>query len=436
MMRSGVFTAGVMRVVGLPGAAFLPMVMGFGCTVPALLATRSLESRRDRILAGLLVPFMSCGARLPVFVLMAAVFFSSQQGTVVFALYLAGIVVAVAVGAILSRTLLTAPARPRFDSGAAPAAPPPAAPGGDAGGAADRGVRQERRHGDPGRQHGRLAAARHPGAGRGRLRRGRGGGLRLCRGSAAGGAPAAPDGHRHLGAGRGPGRGPGGQGGHRQHPGPGDRGGRGGRRRGRGRVPLRPGGDRLGLPGGHPPRPGGHPRDHRHPHRERGGRGAVDRPAGFGARPVRGEQRGPRRPGRPGLHGLRPALHPLRRHPGDHPQRTGASAGWWSAPWARGRWPGCWRRSCTASGSGLGWAEPGRAGVRRPGPYRLGRPWPTPTPSRSKKPPRARGWAPGKRAPSRWRPRRGPATNSTTPTSPPPARWRWAAPRPRRWRRR
>jgi ferrous iron transport protein B len=115
MMRSGVFTAGVMRIVGLPGAAFLPMVMGFGCTVPALLATRSLDSRRDRILAGLLVPFMSCGARLPVFVLMAAVFFSGQQGTVVFALYVGGIAVAVLVGAILSRTLLTAPSRPRFD---------------------------------------------------------------------------------------------------------------------------------------------------------------------------------------------------------------------------------------------------------------------------------------------------------------------------------
>ncbi|MFH1329121.1 MAG: ferrous iron transporter B [Actinomycetota bacterium] len=114
MMRSGMFTTGVMRVVGLPGAAFLPMVMGFGCTVPAVLATRSLESRRDRILTGLLVPFMSCGARLPVYVLMAAVFFGSHQGTVVFALYLGGIVVAVVVGAVLSRTLLRSPARPRF----------------------------------------------------------------------------------------------------------------------------------------------------------------------------------------------------------------------------------------------------------------------------------------------------------------------------------
>jgi ferrous iron transport protein B len=113
MMRSGTFTNGVMRVVGLPGAAFLPMVMGFGCTVPAVLATRSLEHRRDRVLAGLLVPFMSCGARLPVYVLMAAVFFDSHQGTVVFSLYLGGILVAVAVGAILSRTLLRAPQRPR-----------------------------------------------------------------------------------------------------------------------------------------------------------------------------------------------------------------------------------------------------------------------------------------------------------------------------------
>ncbi|MBS1195636.1 MAG: Ferrous iron transport protein domain protein [Actinobacteria bacterium] len=114
MLRSGLFTEGVMRVVGLPGAAFLPMVMGFGCTVPAVLATRALSSRRDRVLAGLLVPFMSCGARLPVFVLMASVFFTSHQGTVVFLLYLTGIVVAVVVGAVLSRTLLAAPARARL----------------------------------------------------------------------------------------------------------------------------------------------------------------------------------------------------------------------------------------------------------------------------------------------------------------------------------
>lgn len=120
MLRSGVFTEGVMRVVGLPGAAFLPMVMGFGCTVPAVLATRSLSSRRDRILAGLLVPFMSCGARLPVFVLMASVFFAAHQGTVVFLLYLTGILVAVAVGTVLSRTLLPSPARARLTLTPAP----------------------------------------------------------------------------------------------------------------------------------------------------------------------------------------------------------------------------------------------------------------------------------------------------------------------------
>ena len=119
VMRAGTFTSGVMRVVGLPGAAFLPMVMGFGCTVPAVLAIRSLESRRDRVLAGLLVPFMSCGARLPVYVLMASVFFTTHKGSVVFSLYVLGIVVALAVGAVLSRTLLRAPARAR------PAAEPP-----------------------------------------------------------------------------------------------------------------------------------------------------------------------------------------------------------------------------------------------------------------------------------------------------------------------
>ena len=79
-----------MRPFGLHGKSFLPMIVGFGCTVPAIYATRTLERRRDRVLTGLLVPFMSCSARLPVYVLFAAVFFPASAGTAVFLIYLLG----------------------------------------------------------------------------------------------------------------------------------------------------------------------------------------------------------------------------------------------------------------------------------------------------------------------------------------------------------
>ncbi|MGQ9529588.1 ferrous iron transport protein B [Chloroflexus sp.] len=94
----------LMHVLGLHGKSFLPMIVGFGCSVPAIYATRTLDSRRDRILTGLLVPFMSCSARLPVYVLIASVFFPAQAGQVIFGLYLTGIVTAIGVGALLRRT--------------------------------------------------------------------------------------------------------------------------------------------------------------------------------------------------------------------------------------------------------------------------------------------------------------------------------------------
>lgn len=105
MARAAFVMHRAMRVVGLPGRAFLPMLVGFGCSVPAIYATRTLENRRDRLLTGLLVPFMSCGGRLPVYVLFASVFFTGGRGTVVFALYVLGITVAMAVGAVLARTV-------------------------------------------------------------------------------------------------------------------------------------------------------------------------------------------------------------------------------------------------------------------------------------------------------------------------------------------
>ncbi len=106
MARAAFIMDRVMRGVGLQGKAFLPMLVGFGCTVPAVYATRTLEDERDRILTSLLVPFMSCGARLPVYVLISAVFFPDHAGFVVFGMYLLGIVVALVIGLILKRTLL------------------------------------------------------------------------------------------------------------------------------------------------------------------------------------------------------------------------------------------------------------------------------------------------------------------------------------------
>jgi ferrous iron transport protein B len=83
----------------------MPMVVAFGGTVPAFYATRTLENEKDRILTGLLVPFMSCGARLPVYVLFAAIFFPQNAGSMIFSMYLLGIAVAIGVGLILKNTL-------------------------------------------------------------------------------------------------------------------------------------------------------------------------------------------------------------------------------------------------------------------------------------------------------------------------------------------
>ncbi|NQT98044.1 MAG: ferrous iron transport protein B [Candidatus Marinimicrobia bacterium] len=102
----------VMHSIGLHGKAFIPMIMGFGCNVPAIMGTRILESRRDRILSILINPFMSCSARFPVYVLVAGAFFPQQAGTVIFSLYVLGILVAIGSGKLFSRTILTGLSRP------------------------------------------------------------------------------------------------------------------------------------------------------------------------------------------------------------------------------------------------------------------------------------------------------------------------------------
>ncbi len=105
LARAAVVTDRVMRTIGLPGKAFLPLVVGFGCNVPAISATRILGDSRQRILTSLLVPFTSCSARLTVYVLVATTFFGRWAGTVVFALYLSSIVLVIGVGFLLRRTL-------------------------------------------------------------------------------------------------------------------------------------------------------------------------------------------------------------------------------------------------------------------------------------------------------------------------------------------
>ncbi|MCX4776393.1 ferrous iron transport protein B [Streptomyces sp. NBC_01264] len=91
----------LMRTLRLPGRAFLPLVVGFGCNVPALAGTRILNRRSHRLLVGLLIPYMSCTARLAVYVMIAGVFFGSNSGTVVFFLYVASVLLVVGMGLIL-----------------------------------------------------------------------------------------------------------------------------------------------------------------------------------------------------------------------------------------------------------------------------------------------------------------------------------------------
>jgi len=103
MARAAFIMDRLLRKFGLSGRSFIPMIMGFGCTVPALMATRTLESERDRRLTMMITPFMSCGARFPIYAVFAAAFFADSQATVVFSIYLLGILVAVISGIILKR---------------------------------------------------------------------------------------------------------------------------------------------------------------------------------------------------------------------------------------------------------------------------------------------------------------------------------------------
>ena len=105
MARAAFVMDRLMHALGLHGKSFLPMLIGFGCSVPAIYATRVLENEDDRKLTGFLVPMMSCGARLPVYTIFAAAFFPQNAGQFVFGLYLFGIVMAIVTGMVFKRTL-------------------------------------------------------------------------------------------------------------------------------------------------------------------------------------------------------------------------------------------------------------------------------------------------------------------------------------------
>ena len=99
-------------IVGLHGKAFIPMILGFGCGVPAVMATRTMENESDRLLAMMLIPFMSCTARLPIYSIFIGAFFTANQGLILLSIYLLGIVVALIVAGILKRTMFKGVAAP------------------------------------------------------------------------------------------------------------------------------------------------------------------------------------------------------------------------------------------------------------------------------------------------------------------------------------
>ncbi len=105
MARAAFIMDRAMHSFGLHGKAFIPMLLGFGCNVPAIYATRVLENKSDRILTSLLIPLMSCGARLPVYTLIIAPLFAGNSGTILWSLYTLGIVIAVLIGIVFKKTL-------------------------------------------------------------------------------------------------------------------------------------------------------------------------------------------------------------------------------------------------------------------------------------------------------------------------------------------
>jgi ferrous iron transport protein B len=112
MARAAFIMDRIMHWLGLHGKSFIPMVMGFGCNVPAVMATRTLKSEKDRMITILVNPMMSCAARLPIYALFTAAFFAANQGTVTFSLYLLGIILAIAMAKLFRKTIFRGESEP------------------------------------------------------------------------------------------------------------------------------------------------------------------------------------------------------------------------------------------------------------------------------------------------------------------------------------
>lgn len=105
MARAAFLTDRFLRKLGLSGKSFIPMLMGFGCTTPAVMAARTQENTNERRMTIMLTPFMSCGAKLPIYALFAGAFFGAYKGFVVFSMYIIGLVMAIVMGAVFKKTL-------------------------------------------------------------------------------------------------------------------------------------------------------------------------------------------------------------------------------------------------------------------------------------------------------------------------------------------
>ncbi len=105
MARAAFIMDRLMHKIGLHGKSFIPLIMGFGCNVPAIMATRTLENRKDRLVTMLILPFMSCSARLPVYVLLISAFFPNHRGGVLFSIYLIGILLAILMALLFKRVI-------------------------------------------------------------------------------------------------------------------------------------------------------------------------------------------------------------------------------------------------------------------------------------------------------------------------------------------
>ncbi|WP_092552671.1 Fe(2+) transporter permease subunit FeoB [Xenorhabdus koppenhoeferi] len=112
MARAAFVMDRLMQAIGLPGKSFVPLIVGFGCNVPAVMGSRTLDAPRERLITIMMAPFMSCGARLAIFAVFAAAFFGKNGVSIVFSLYMLGIVIAILTGLLLKHTLMRGEASP------------------------------------------------------------------------------------------------------------------------------------------------------------------------------------------------------------------------------------------------------------------------------------------------------------------------------------